>query len=363
MQYTLNNRQIVFVLFVTIITGSIINVARTQAISAGHGAWIPLLCTGLIYGIGAVLIVHLNKIYEGDTLFEYSGKIIGKFGACLLGIIYVLFYALVFSYYCIGFFQMVKANFLPKTPELILLLISMPFLGYIAYKGYRNAGRLAELVGLAFLVVSVILFVTMFIQGKLSNIMPLYIRYETGRYFTAITNTVNQYAGITLLTLIPISKSNKAVSKAVFWTFIGLAVFYTLDVYGCYAMIGADEVMHYNYPLIDAIRLIEYKKIEFFQRVDIAYMTIGFIRVFVAKGIVYLLAVEYLSRILPKAKRLALVIAAGIVLFISDAVALDIPNVTKYLDLIKTFYSVLVTFVIPGSLLIITKAKKNEKSS
>jgi len=51
------------------------------------------------------------------------------------------------------------------------------------------------------------------------------------------------------------------------------------------------------------------------------------------------------------------------VLFISDAVALDIPNVTKYLDLIKTFYSVLVTFVIPGSLLIITKAKKNEKSS
>jgi spore germination protein len=363
LRQSVNNKQIVFVLFITIVTGAIINVPKTQAISAGHGAWLPMLLIGIIYGFGAMLIIYLNKTYEGDTLFEYSGKIIGRFGAYLLAIIYTIFYVLVSSYYCITFFEMVKANFLPKTPEWLLILFSMPFLGFLAYKGFTNNARLAELVGIVFLAVSLVLFATMFFEGRITNILPLYIKSETGRYFLAMKDTINQYAGITLLTLIPISKSNKNVSKTVFWTFVGLAVFYILDVYGCYAMIGIDEIQHYNYPLVDAIRLVQYKRIEFFQRVDIAYMTIGFMRVFVAEGIVYMLAVEYVCRMLPKVKRLTIVVAAGLVFYAFDLAAIGIPKAARFLDVARTLYSIFVTFIIPGGLLMVLKVKKNAKKS
>lgn len=363
MRQTLNNRQLVFVLFITIITTSVINAAQTLATTAGHGAWISLLCTGLLYGAMAVVFVSLNKMYEGDTLFECSVKIVGKFGAYVLALVYIFFFIMFSSYYCITFFQMVTADFLPKTPTWFLLLISMPFLGFIAYKGFMNSGRLAELVGVIYLIVSLILFVTMLIQGKITNILPLFIKSETGRSFAAIKDTANNLIGIALLSLVPISKTNKKISKVVFLTVVGIALFYILDVYASYAMIGIDEIKHYKYPLIDAIRLVEYKRIEFFQRVDISYQTIGFIQIFVAKGIVYLAVVEYMCKILPKARRLVVVIAAGILLYSIDIVALGVPNISIKLMALITYNSVVVELIIPCALLIMAKVKKNGKKS
>lgn len=363
MRQTVNNRQLVFVLFITLITTSVINVAKAQAISAGHGAWLPLLCTGLMYGGMAVVFVSLNKMFEGDTLFECSGKIIGKFGSYIVAIVYIFFFIIFSSYYCITFFQMVKADFLPQTPTWFLLLVSMPFLGFFAYKGIMNSGRLAELVGIIYLLVSLILFITMLIQGKITNILPLFIRSETGQCFAAIKDTMSNFLGISLLSLIPVSKADKNVSKVVFFTLIGITLFYILDVYGSYAMIGMDEIKHYNYPLIDAIRLVEYKKIEFFQRVDITYQTIGFIQIFVAKGIVYLAIVEYICKLFPKAGRLLIVILSGIFLYSIDIIALGVPKISNKLFALRTYYSIVVSFIIPGALLIMAKVKKNGKKS
>ena len=221
-----------------------------------------------------------------------------------------------------------------------------------------NAGRLAEIVGILFLVVSVILSVTMLIEGRLEYILPLYVKSETGRYFGAIKNTLHQFIGIALLSLIPVSKSDKKMSKTVFYTMIGVAFFYILDVYGCYAMIGLDEIKHYNYPLIDALRLVQYRKIEFLQRVDITYQTIGFMRVIVAKGIIYLYAVEYLCKLFPGAKRLVIVIIVGIVFYVVDMIAIGIPDIKSTLLDILTGSSLLVSMVIPVSLLIIAKVKQ-----
>jgi spore germination protein (amino acid permease) len=371
MRPIVTNRQIVLILYITIITTSVINVAKMQAISSGHGAWIPLLITGVLFGIMASIIVSLNKQFEGDTLFEYSGKIAGKFVgrsagkfvAYLLAIIYTLYFMVYSSYYCITFFQLIKANILTQSPEWALLLISMPFLGFIAYKGFTNTGRLAELVGIVYLIVSLILFVTMFVQGRINYILPLYVKSETGRYFAAIKGTMGQFVGISLLTLIPIKKSDKKIGKVAFWTMIGIAVFYIMDVYGCYAMIGLDEIKHYNYPLVDAIRLVEYKKIEFFQRVDITYQTIGFIRVFVAKGIIYMAVVEYLCKIFSKAKRLVIVIITGFLLYTTDIIALGIPDIRAKLFMIRTYYAYAVCFIIPLALLMMAKVKKNGKKN
>jgi spore germination protein (amino acid permease) len=363
MRQMINNRQLVFLLYITIITTSVINVAKIQSTSSGHGAWIPLLCSGLIYGILAVLIIKLKRTFAGDTLFEYSGKLVGKFGAYVLAVVYTVFFILFSSYYCITFFHMVRANFLPKTPEWLLLLISMPVLGFIAHKGFTNCGRLAELVGSVYLAVTLILFATMLHQGRISNDLPLFVRSETGKYFSAIKNTLNEFAGASLLTLIPTAKADKKRSRIIFLMYIAIALYYILDVYGSWAMVGMDETSHYNYPLIDAIRLVEYKKVEFLQRVDITYQTIGFIQIFAAKGIVYLCIVEYMCKLFPKARRLVIVVITGILAYSIDVFALGIPNISNRLFAIRSYYSLVVSFVIPCALLIIAKVKKNGKQN
>ncbi len=350
-------------LYITVITVSVITAPKTQALSAGHGAWVPLLCTGLIFGIMAVITVKLNQMFEGDTLFEYSAKIAGKFVAYILAFFYILFFMLDSTFFCITFFDLVKVHFLPKSPEWALILVSMPFLGFIAYKGLTNAGRLSELIGFVFLIVSLIISVTMFFEGRLDNILPLYIPSETGQYFNAIKDTIDQFVGLSLLTLIPISKADKKFSRVVFLTFIGIALFYIIDVYGCYAIIGMDEIKQYNYPLIDAIRLVEYKRVEFFQRVDIAYQTIGFMRVFVAKGIVYLAVVEYVCKILPKARRITVVVCLGVLMYSIDVFASYVPEIIAKLFFMRTISVILASFIIPLTLLIIAKVKQHGKKN
>ena len=363
MQKTLTHRQLVFVLFIVIITVSVTNVSKTQALAAGHGAWVPLLLTGLIFGSMATVIVRLGRMYEGDTLFEYSAKIAGKFTAYLLAVVFYFYFQLFSTYYCYTFFDMIKTNFLPKSPTWLLLLVSMPFLGFIAYKGLTNAGRLAELLGIIFLAVSVLLYVTMLIQGRLEYLLPLYIRSETGRYISAAKNTVDQFIGIALLTLIPVGKADRTMPKVVFFTLVGIAVFYILNVYGCYAMIGLDEIKHYNYPLIDALRLVEYKKIEFFQRVDITYQTIGFMRVIAAKGIVYLCAVEYLCKLFSKARRIAIVVAVGVLFYIVDMISLGIPDIQVKLFTIRTVTALVTCLFIPSALFVLAKVKQRGKKN
>lgn len=363
MQKTVTYRQLVFTLFIVIITISVITASETQALSAGHGAWLPLIATGLIFGIQASLIVKLNRMFESKTLFEYSGKIAGKFTAYILALLYYFHFQITSTSYCIAFFEIIKTNFLPKSPSWFLLMVSMPFLGFIAYKGLKNTGRLAEIVGIIFLVVSAFLFITMFFEGRLEYILPLYNKSETGKCFGAIKNSIDQFVGISLLTLIPVSKGDRKMPKVVFFTMVGIALFYVLDVYGCYAMIGLDEIKHYHYPLIDALRLIDYEKIDFLQRVDITYQTIGFIRVFVAKGIVYLAAVEYAGKIFARARRLVVVIVVGLLFFVVDVLALGIPDVLTKLVIVRTCSALIVSFIIPITLLIMAKVKQFGKTN
>lgn len=358
MKNTVTNRQLFYLLFVTLTTSSLIPAAKDLAVSAGHGAWIPLILTALLFAVMASIIIRLNSMFPGDTLFEYSGKIFWKFVPYLLAVIYILYFSAISCYYCTTFFALIKANFLPETPEWALLLFTMPFLGLIAYRGITNAARLVVIVGFLFLFVSVILFVTMFFEGQLSHVLPLFIKSELGSCFTAIKDSFRLYTGISILTLIPISQANKKPSKFVFFSILGIGLFYLISVYGCYAMIGIDEIKYHKYALIDAIRLIRYMKIEFFQRVDILYMTLGFMRVIGAKSFVYLAVTEYLCKILPKAKRSIIIIVVGVVFYFIDLFAFGVPNVEQKFNYVLSTFAFFASFLIPLTLLITAKVKK-----
>lgn len=363
MQNTVTNRQMAFVLFITISTSSVSLLAKTMALSAGHGAWITLLLASLIFAAITALIVKLNQLNEGKTLYEYSQALVGKQVGLLIGLFYVAYFFLFSLYYCNSFSVLVKANFLAKTPVWAMLLAGMPVYGTIAYKGIRNIGRLAEIIGLVFLVVTVILFVSMLFQGTFSFILPLFNASDIGKYFLALKDTAEPFLGIEVLLIIPFLKKNKRAPKVAFFSILGIGLFYILDVYGCYAMIGIDEIVHHNFPMVAAIRLLEYPKIEFLQRMDIAYDTIGFMRVFVGKSMLYLALVELLCKMLPKAKRIAVVLVVGAAVLFASIVIFPIPNITQIFKTALSVCSLAAMVAIPLVLLLITKVKNREKSN
>lgn len=363
MQSAINNRQMVFILFITITTSSVATIARTMALSAKHGAWITILIASVFFGIMAGVIVKLNQAHEGKMLYEYSRDLTGKYAAFLIGLFYLAYFFIFSLFYCNSFDLQVKSIFLPKTPIWALLLAGMPVYGVIAYKGIRNLGRLAEIVGIVFLVVAVILFVSMLIQGTFSFILPLYDPSDTGRYLLSLKDTIEPFLGIEVLLVIPFIKKQQKIARTAVLAIIGIGLFYILDVFGCYAMIGMDEIVYHRFPLVDAIRLVEYRRIEFLQRLDIVYDTIGFMRIFVGKSILYLVLVEMLCKMLPKAKRIMLVIAVGIAVTIASLSTVGIPDIIEVLKSILKVGGLTAAFAIPLLLMVMTKVKKNAQKS
>jgi spore germination protein len=251
------------------------------------------------------------------------------------------------------------ANFLFITPWRVLLLAGMPLYGFIAYKGATNAARLAEIIGSLFFIIAIIIFATMLIEGRKNYILPLFDSTEVDNYFFSVKDAIEQFWGLEILLFIPLSRKMKRAPLVAFFTLICIGLYYMVDVYGCYAMIGMDEIKYHEFPLVDAMRLVEYPRIEFLQRIDIAYETIGFMRVIVGKSFLYLMIVEILTKLLPRLSRLLLVIVTGMVIFISVSVAMMIPNVAALLIMVLSYSSLVAVFMIPLTLLAITMVKRN----
>ena len=363
MPNTITNRQMVFFLAVAITPLTIITLPKDMATGAGHGAWLVLLLVSIVFAFMAVIIVKLNMMYEGQVLFDYSRKIMGPAAPYILGIFYVLYFTLVSTYLCSGFTTILKTGILPRTPEWFTLLIAMPVYGLIAYRGITNIARLAEIVGFIFFSVALIVTISMLFEGKTNNMLPLFEASKADKYIMSAKDSINSFLGIEILTVIPFTQKNKKASKAAFYTMIGIGLFYIIDVLGCYAMLGLEEIKYHNYPLIDAIRLVEYRKIEFLQRVDIIYDTIGFMHVILAKSIVYLAIVEYLCKLFKKTKRAIIVTGVGLLLFILSNLVLHMPSSNKLFLSIIIYSGIMASFIIPLTLYTFAKVKRNAKKN
>ena len=223
MQNTVTNRQMVLLLFVTLSTSSVATIAKTMALSAGRGAWLTILLMALVFGALAAMMVHLNKMFDGKTLLEYSRELTGGFAGTVIGLFYLVYFFVFSVFYCNSFTSLVQADFLLKTPAWGLLVAGMPVYGLIAYKGIRNAARLAEIVGVLFFLVSVILLVSMMIEGTFSYVLPLFNISEIGKYIRALKEAAEPFLGIELLLLIPFMKKDDKTKKRARQPFGGLS--------------------------------------------------------------------------------------------------------------------------------------------
>jgi Na+/proline symporter len=96
---------------------------------------------------------------------------------------------------------------------------------------------------------------------------------------------------------------------------------------------------------------------------DIIYDTIGFMRVFVAKSILYLVIVELICKMLPKAKRIVVVVIVGAVVALASFFTIEMPNFIDTLVSILSISGIAAAFVIPLILLLVTKVKKNAEKN
>ena len=358
MANTITSRQMVFILFLTLTSVTVVTIPKVMAEAAGVGNWITLMSTAVIFGILASVIARLNRAFPGKALYDYSRDLVGKAGCCIIAVFYLLYFLMVDTYLCNAMASMLQANFLFKTPYWAFLAVGLPVFGYLAYHGPVNVARIFELYGMVFLVGLLVVHINMLSQGDLEDILPLIVPSEIGRAFGAMVKAIIAFLGIEVLTVMPFSGKSKKAPRTAFLALLAVGVIYVIVVESSIMMIGLHEIQYYEYALLPAIRQLNLEKIEFLKRVDMIYLTIGLMGIFAGMSVVYLAVVEYASRLLPRVKRAAIVIAAGVLIFGLSMIGFGIPDFKEIITGYISYTGLIAAGLIPAVLLIVAKVKK-----
>ena len=347
-----------FILLLTLAGVTTVSLPRTMAQEAGVGSWFTLLLSAVLYAIPASIILALNRIFRGEVLYDYSKRLVGKFGTFLLGIFYMLYFLFVAGFLCGNMANILSGNFFPNTPPLGIILIGVPFYAYTAYKGIRTVARFCEIVGVLFITIAIIIHIAMLTQGELNYIQPFFVPEDTLSYFKAIPATITSFLGIEVMTLIPIAQQDrKKAPKVAFFVILVIGLFFILVVESSIMMIGMNEIKNNNNALISAIRHIEIPALSFFERMDVFYLTIGFLGMYCTKTIALFSAIEYACKILPKVKRIIIVIAVSAFMVLIDVIYFSNEGFVKFFKIFFLSAGNAAATGIPLILLILAKVK------
>ena len=355
MTNSVTNRQMVFIIFLTLTTYTTIDLPKIMAETAGRSSWIPILLVTVFFAVAIVIITKLNNMYQNKVLFEYSQEIVGKFFSILITIYFIIYFLIIGVYLKLKLIGLLQSNFLPHTPQYVMLLVGIALFGYISYKGITNIARGFEIIGITFLIITVGICILMITEGMHYNILPFYNPADTKNFAEAFKELIIPFGGIEVLLIIPFTAKNKKAPKIAFFTIMLIGLFYVLVVESTFMILGINNTIALNDSFIEGIKVVDVPVLE---RTDIFYLTFGLTSLFAGMIIVFTAVTEFACRLFAKVKRFIIVIIVYAIFFVLCLFGL---NIKDYNQLFATYAKVpvLVSIVlIPTILFIVAKSKK-----
>lgn len=323
MEKGITNRQMFFILLLVTCAFSTIDIPQIAAKTMGRSGWIVIVVYAIPFSLFALMITKLNNMFMGLTLFEYGQILLGKVLNCILCILLAVYYFSVLVYLNENMVNLITMNFLPKTQPMFTLAIAISLFGFIVYRGTETMARLFELMGVMYLIITLLLCLLMLIQSEIVNIFPLYNPDDGKQFFSTLLLFGAVFGGMENLFLIPFSKKNKNAPKVAFFAILAIALLFVLITEGSIGMLGINNAIAYNDTFLEAIKLTDAPVIE---RPDILYIPIGLASLFAILIILIHSLVEILSKMFPSAKRGMLVSFVCAASYIASLVVLGMPD-------------------------------------
>jgi len=351
----ITNRQMFFMFILVISSFRTTDIPQLVAKNLGRSGWILILVYAVPFSLVALMLAKLNNMFKGMTLYEYGPILLGKVISrilCLLLFIY-LFSVLIFLNHTMN--NLISMNFLPRTKPVYSLAAATALFGFVVYKGTDTIARLLELLGILYVVATLVLGLLMLAQSEITNILPLYNPSDGAELATSMLKFATIFGGIENLLMIPFTKRNQGAPKAAFFSIVCISILFVLITEGSIGLLGVNNATAYNDAFIEAIKLAEAPVIE---RTDLFYLTFGLTSLFSGLMILIHSLVEILLKMLPRAKRWLVVSS---VCAVSYATALFAAQVPAYDFAYQSLLPVLVLFfagLMPTLLFLLAKFKQ-----
>ncbi|MHC1694170.1 MAG: endospore germination permease [Eubacteriales bacterium] len=358
MKSVVNNRQLFFLLIITISGISLTSLPKNAIEASGNGAWFSLLLLAILFSVGSIFVTTLNKKFEGKTINEYSSLLIGKIGSKIISVIYSIYFLLVIVLLIRVIGTQINSGFLPNTPLLVILIVIIATTSYIGSRGITNIARLCEIYGIIFIVTMIVLHTTMLFFGDVKYIMPFFEVGQIKQYMTGMGKLIVPFLGIEILMLIPFGRGNKNSTITVFLAIMFIGLFYIFSVESSTMITGPLSIVTTENSLIEALRETRIPMTFLLERPDLIFILVGISGFISTLSVVFHMANSSISHLVTKKSNSNLMPILTPVVFIFSTFVLNDKSTELLMDKVLPVIGLTVAFLIPIIMLIIAKVKK-----
>ncbi|MGG0187891.1 GerAB/ArcD/ProY family transporter [Bacillus rhizoplanae] len=262
--------QYIFIINGMQVATGVLSLPRVLAEKAGTDGWIAILIGWIISTISGIFIVKTCARYPEDTLYDILIRLFGKIVGKALVVIYTIYFACYSCIVLVNAMLYLKAWLLPKTPDYItIFLFSIPtFL--VVRNGLRIIGRYSELAFYMMLWVPVFFLIPL--RGGWSW-LPFFPLLKEGwkPILSAVPTTVFTYLGfdVTFFLYPFLQKKQYAVHGFVIANTLTM-LFYLFATLVCFSYFSPDSITEFNQPVLNLLKVIEFRFLERFDMVLLA---------------------------------------------------------------------------------------------
>jgi spore germination protein KB len=347
--------QMALILYVGCVGVKILTAPHLAAVWAGRDAWLSPLVASVSGLVSFYLALMLHRRFPGETIIQYSPRILGWFGkgiALIYWVVYIHACSFIIRYYT----DLVNGVFLLQTPPVVVMGGMVLVCAAAVRGGLETIVRSAQFLTLPAFAVLLTLTVLSSTEWEVDNLFPI-LEHGIGPVVRGAVNPSIWYSEYFLAAfLLPYVKEQDKAGRwgaiSIFGSMLTLTVFDLIAVF-----VLGNQSATFLYPLFETFRLISLAG--FFEHIDAfvlaMWMIIIFAKICLFLYVAVLGSAQWLG--LSDTKPLALPIA-----FILVAVGIwTTPNVSfmnRFLDGEGLFYSHLAQVVIPLGLLVVAGIRK-----
>lgn len=318
-------------------------------------AWISVLAGGAIVMLVIVLMVKLSQQFPGNTVFQYSRRIVGALPGGFLSLLLIVYFIIVAGFEIRVFAEITMFFLLEGTP---IWAIVMPFIwigGYLVFGGINSIARLYQIVYPVSLFVLVACYMFSFKIFDLNHLRPV-LGDGLMPVIKGLKSTVLVFTGCEVVMILTAYMQHP--QQAVKAMLMGISVpllLYLMTVVMVIGGLSIDSVFTSTWPTVDLVRSFELTGF-FLERLEFPLLVIWMMQMFCNFCSFFYNASLGFSQVF-KLKRFAVIFGMMPLIYISTLIPRRIHDVFTLGDMIGNM-SVILFFLIPVLLTLVLLIRK-----
>lgn len=243
-------RQVEIFLILQMLNTTILFLPKIAGDYVGRNGYIlPLLA--IILGIIYIFCIEgITKQFPRDTLVEFLPKIVPKFIAYIIIILFVIKIAIITGLEARMLGEMISQVLLPKTPVQLIILVMLLTVAYLAKSGIEAIGRMGEVLIYFIAVPLILVFLLVVPHGEYMQLMPF---FQTNLREIGVGTFVVSLIFMPLeimLMLAGLMKETKKVRRAMLVAVITIGIASAIIVLLTYVGVGFNETQRQVWPVL-----------------------------------------------------------------------------------------------------------------